>query len=355
METKQKNVKLKPDITKLKGKFRFNIRKCWIIYNAGDDEGNYNWPADKNYHHNALLAKIINLLNRRGFKVRPDETKDKVIRPEYKYGINKYGIEVNIHTYPAGFEIQFYQNVTEPENSNGGQYDFDKYERMPYLLKLSVTAEINAIIKLAGKFVKPINEGRKENAVEFILDRFQTNSFTKHHIKTLEDNAALMSDHDRAYNSDDRDKVKISNGDIKYFYERNRLMRGKAYHNINNMWWVILNDTEVKNMSSGSLFDFVPGTPFRKELTTPQKVQKLHTALKTAEQAQKYERCIVLRGLLQKYKLYRVWSLKWAKWWGPNCGGYTSDINQAGVYTHEQITGNPTYFNNLLTTEARPV
>jgi hypothetical protein len=46
--------------------------------------------------------------------------------------------------------------------------------------------------------------------------------------------------------------------------------------------------------------------------------------------------------------LYRILSVKWTEcrqtnpsgediWWGPNSSGYTSDINQAGVYTEEMI------------------
>ncbi len=363
METKEKTKKknlIKPDITKLTGNFRFDISRCWISYTPGRDDDS-NIPSQKGsfvdhiYNHHALWLKIISLLNRRVFNVVADQRVDKCIRKGYKYGKNKYGIEMKTNIYPNGFEMQFYQNVTKPENSNGGQYDFDKFARMPYLLKLSVKAEILAIEKLVKRFIKVEQCDPKENAVEFILNRFQTSSFTKNNIKSLDEMDSLMSDHDHSYNSQDKNKLKINNGDIKYFYDNKRLARGKAYHNINNMWWVILNDTTVTNISSNQLFDFVPGMPKRLELTTSQKAQKIHTALKTAEANQNYERCIVLRELLKAYKLYRIWSIKWGKWWGPDNGGYTSDINSAGVYTQQDIDKSPDYYNNLTNTEAKEV
>lgn len=360
METKQRTKKAEgqlPDITKLTGSLRYKIETCSINYNVGkDDDSNINFDIFTSWHHYALWNKIISLLNRRGLNVVADQKVNKSIRKWYKYGKNKYGIEFKTNIYPAGFEIKFFQNVTKSENCNGGEYDFDKYNKMPYLLKLSLRAEINAIVKLAGRFIKIENYDRKTDSTEFILDRFRTSSFTRNGIQSLSEIDSFMDEYNRSYNSIDHNKVQIKNGELKYFYNHKRVLtRGIVYHNINNMWWVILNDTEVTNEACQRLFDFVPGLPLKKELTTPEKVQKLHTALKQSEAKQKYERCIVLRGLLQKHKLYRVWSLKHNTWYAPLSAGYTSDINKAGVFTHEQITGNPSYYNNLETTEAREV
>lgn len=53
--------------------------------------------------------------------------------------------------------------------------------------------------------------------------------------------------------------------------------------------------------------------------------------------------------------MYYLLSLKWSKredlyvWWGPNDSGYTTDINQAGVYTEEQINSRKNYYSNTST------
>lgn len=58
-------------------------------------------------------------------------------------------------------------------------------------------------------------------------------------------------------NNKDRDGKIIYNGEIKYFRDRytGRLQRGKVYHHINNMWWVISNDTKVTNVADFEFFD----------------------------------------------------------------------------------------------------
>lgn len=52
---------------------------------------------------------------------------------------------------------------------------------------------------------------------------------------------------------------------------------------------------------------------------------------------------------------YYLLSLKWSNgkekyvWWGPDNSGYTEDVNQAGVYTEEDIAKRPLYYRNTST------
>lgn len=62
-----------------------------------------------------------------------------------------------------------------------------------------------------------------------------------------------------SYNGLDRDKKVLRNGDIKYFRHWNGyLYRGRIYHNINNMWWVIVDKYTVRNIAAFDLFDLGP-------------------------------------------------------------------------------------------------
>jgi hypothetical protein len=60
-------------------------------------------------------------------------------------------------------------------------------------------------------------------------------------------------------------------------------------------------------------------------------------------------------------KVYHIFSLKhspWgneAVWWRPDDDGYTSHIDQAGVYREELINARPEYYNNGTDTIAIPV
>lgn len=54
-------------------------------------------------------------------------------------------------------------------------------------------------------------------------------------------------------------------------------------------------------------------------------------------------------------KEYYILSLKWSNgketyaWWGPDNSGYTNDLNQAGIYTEEQLKSRPLYYKNTST------
>ena len=57
-------------------------------------------------------------------------------------------------------------------------------------------------------------------------------------------------------------------------------------------------------------------------------------------------------------KKYYILSLKWsegcelATWWKSDNSGYTRDLNEAGVYTEEQIQSRPHYYDNGVETKA---
>lgn len=59
----------------------------------------------------------------------------------------------------------------------------------------------------------------------------------------------------------DRDRKVIRNGDLKYYRDdcTGYLYRGKAYHNINNMWWILQPCGTVRNVAAFELFDLQEG------------------------------------------------------------------------------------------------
>lgn len=198
-----------------------------------------------------LLFKIFSLLNSLGFEIQTDQEvlkKYSTLVATHWEGC-KGDLLFKSRIYPAGFELEFYQEVNT-KNRNGGYYDFDKYEMMPYLVK----CEFNIIRKKIKELLD--QEGfvdESEPDFKYAYDNVM------HRIKSCchyKEGKELPEYEIPSYNAKDKNDKQIYNGQVKYFRGRKgRLMRGTVYHNINNMWWVILNDKEFTNEAAFHLFD----------------------------------------------------------------------------------------------------
>ena len=233
------------------------------------------------YPHFGTLYRIFNLLHDEGFTIENDAEVAKCIRRDYFIG-RRGDLELHAHRYPMGFEIKFYQNIVF-ENPNGGRYDFGEFQKMPYLIRLRFVKYRDKIIALL-KSLEDLEDETKAAprlAEEWIKARYAEEW---HHEQT--DTNFLLSDLDGqtqpAYNGQDRDDKTLHNGDIKYFRHYNgRLYRGRVYHNINNMWWVILDRFTVWNVACFELFDLTPEDSRRRQARPriPEEYQKRRQAI----------------------------------------------------------------------------
>lgn len=337
---------------KTKGTLRIKLHGAWIDFWLTDEER----QVEANPHHN-MWDDINKYFRKRGFTVKADPETLKNYKSLSKD--RRHGVKKDLHfwaeRFGSGFHYEFYQEVNV-ENSNGGRYDFNKYQRMPYMVKLSYRNEAMRLAKYCESIGMNVRIETPMTDIEHIIDSNNTNLHVHGaRIEKLDDLKALMEDYRQDYNILDKNKKQIICGDRKCFYDGNgRIAIGTAYHHINSMWWMVVNG-KSHNISAGDLFDFYPEVPKREPLTKNEKIQRLHSELKKAEGKMNYERCIVLRKLLESHKLYHVWSLKWNKWWGPNNCGYTSDKSRAGVYSQELITQKADYYNDGENTVAKPV
>ncbi|PLR99541.1 hypothetical protein [Bacillus sp. T33-2] len=201
------------------------------------------------------LDKIFKLLRMRGFNIQADQR----ILEEYPILANTHweGSKGNLlfkaNIYPAGFQLEFYQEVVT-ENRHGGYYDFDKFKKMPYLIKCEfiITRKyISHLLELEGYINK--TEPEFMYAADKVMNRIKS---CWHYKEGKE-----LPDYEiPSYNARDKDDKQIYNGQVKYFRDhKGRLKRGTVYHNINNMWWVLLNKYEYTNVASFQLFDLVKG------------------------------------------------------------------------------------------------
>ena len=217
--------------------------------------------------HYPLLHRVLNLMADRGFEVGRDPEIQKhysILNKDHWYG-KKGHLEFKAHRYPSGFELQFFQNKFH-ENPHGGCYDFDKFEKMPYLIKLLFKNEVRYIKNfLESCGVVDISSPVYKTAEDKIKSDFVES--WHHPQKSIDFNLSDLDGQtcEGSYNNTDKDKKTIYNGQVKYFRDRKgRLMRGRVYHNINSMWWVILNKLEYWNIANFQLFDLTPDNNIRK-------------------------------------------------------------------------------------------
>jgi hypothetical protein len=309
-----------------------------------------------------LYLNICNYFKRRGFKVGRDEESYKnypLISKGRKYGI-KNDLEFNSEPSGYGFKFEFYQNIVF-ENSNGGKYDFDKYDKMPYRLKLTYRNEMLRLAKfLESKDVEVFIKVPLNDIQEIIKSDQENTHIHGKNINCLDDIRIYMESeagsYNRGNNSKDKNGKQIVCGEVKYFYDyNNRISRGVVYHHINNMWWVLVHGKR-NNISSFYLFDLFPETPAKKSLGKEAQINRMEKQLRLLEDKRLYEKCISLNKSIAKLQgqenKYRVWSIKHGSWWCANNSGYTNDVSKAGIYLESNINEKQGYYNDGKTNRA---
>jgi len=211
-----------------------------------------------NFPHYQVFRDLLTFMGSIGFYVCSDKTVDECIRKYHFYGRYK-DLEFKADIYPAGFRFQFYQNITF-ENPHGGYYDFDIYKKMPYLIKLELTKTLNKMhAHLIAQDIAEKKTLRFED-FKYAEDKVKAMYVSSWHKPQMDMDFDIADIHGttekESYNICDKEGKTIYNGDVKYFRDYDgALKRGIAYHNINNMWWVILDKFTVKNVCCRDLFD----------------------------------------------------------------------------------------------------
>jgi hypothetical protein len=346
----------------------------------------------------AVWMSVRAHLERRGFVLEPDELtestfnppKDKRARAEYmtwrkswseKHRQGRKGdLEFAGGTSGRTLKVEFFQNVANVKNPNGGRYDFGKFARMPRALRTRCAVEMVTLIRhlqslgytLGGDLREPLTYGVPRVAEGRAMDGFTPlERFNRHwgadRFTRGADGWPLPQECNgcgRAVNRD-RDGAPIAAGDVRAVYHRGRLVQGRVYPDMNNMWTLRLADGTWLAKENAEMF-FVPtyDTPRRKPLTKQDRVAKLDTAIRQALLLKDERRAASARSALAKLtseQLYYVLSLKHSKaadgvltWWGPSDSGYAFRLESAGRYLESEITANRSYYDDGERTRAIP-
>lgn len=222
-----------------------------------------------------------------GFRFHQDPQIKKQYRTlaQYHHHAQRGDLQCAAEVYCAGMRFEFYQD--------GGRYDYDKIKKMPYLIRLRFQWMRARICKLLDERGFACTD---EPVCATAYDWVQ-----RERAKLCEFQGADFYDEKRrySYNILDADNAELRDGEVRYFYDYyGHLGRGRVYHHINNMWWVVVNRDCHLNLANFNLFAWRPGLPRREPHSNPRKC--LESELEKAVKAQNFERAIVLRELLKK-------------------------------------------------------
>lgn len=236
-------------VTRKTADIRLIRENCFIGYKKKDDQKCIDSFNVATYPHKHIWDETISFLKGQGFRVFQ--------QPQFKKGGDydslgdkhisgsKNRLFFDSEVYPAGFRLEFYQNINR-DNKNGGQYDFDKYKKMPKkqrtLFNLTVKKLIAHLVeKFDLKFYDQSNlQFPPLTAEQLILKHLSENCWDDRVFTSMDEIEGTMSDYDHNQNSTSGVKDTLKCGEVRYFedYQHN-IRKGKVYHYINNMWWEV--------------------------------------------------------------------------------------------------------------------
>lgn len=266
-------------------------------FHEHDTSLNFWWETTQDSLINKVRNSIVRHLRVRGFKVRLDANTRKHYRSicrNYHEGA-KGELRFKMNLSGRHLELIFFQNLVYT-NPNGGQYDFDRRQKMPYLIGKQYELERKKVADLIfGLTGCTLRLDRKLIGIDLVISRR----------KEMEDfhGSNFYVKPPQPYNSRSATGRTVKDKDVVYFvdYMTCRWSRGIAYHNINNMWWVLLPSGQVRNMASFDLhyrdeIDDLRG----RSITRDDIKRKLRSLLDEAVAAEAFERAIVLRNTIKK-------------------------------------------------------
>lgn len=231
----------------------FSVYDTILSFINNDEQPCDDWLRYK-FQHYGLLHRIFNMLRDYGFEICNDMEISKIIRKDHFAGV-KGDLKFKASRYPRGFKIEFYQEVVTV-NSNGGYYDFDKFQKMPYLINKRYTLTVNRISSFLSEFAQNISKPDCRTAEEKVKYAYVQSCHYPQKSMDFDLSELNGTTCEESYYNTDRDGKTIFNGELKYFRDhKGYLNRGIVYHDLNNMWWVILNDTEIAKVADFELFD----------------------------------------------------------------------------------------------------
>jgi hypothetical protein len=183
---------------------------------------------------------LIRLLRRHGFSVRPDEhVKKNYPSLSETHRVGRYRgehLEFSLESNGIHTEITFFQELVK-ENPNGGKYDFNKFSKMPFLVRLRfqwIREKIREFLEGRGLPLQSKVESPIPDPLAWFNDGWSSNRFDRGEDGWPSDKVL------KSWSRKDANGEIIGHGDVVHFRDHSgHPVRGLAYGGINGMWTVV--------------------------------------------------------------------------------------------------------------------
>lgn len=225
-------------------------------------------------------------------------------------------------------KVEFWSVTAPQDNRNGRRYDFDKMTRMSYLDRLRVELEFERICRWL-ETLAPVKASRSAEHHLAPMQRIE-----KRYAESWHTDKALGHPHwNYDYNRKSSDGMLLEHGQTVWLADRKgRIIRGRAYYNINNMWWVIAGG-KLLNKGCHAVYASPPAD-LRTKQNERERRTRLEQQLSVAVARMDFRRAEILKGLLFGGEpAFLIWARDHHAFYRSQYAGYTTDRINAGKYT----------------------
>lgn len=225
-------------------------------------------------------------------------------------------------------EVEFW-SVTAPQvNRNGREYDFDKMQRMAHIDRLRVELEFRRIVSWV-ETLAPTTVTRSADRDLPPMARIEKSYAESWHSDKQLGRPVCQYD----YNRKSVDGRLLEHGQTVWLPDRKgRMIRGQAFYNINNMWWVIAGG-KLHNEGSHALH-CSPPADVRTKRNDRARRNRLEAELAIAVRRMQFDRAQILKHIIfGREPAFLIWSRKDSAYYRSQYAGYTTDTISAGKYT----------------------
>lgn len=289
-------------------------------------------PNDPSFR-SEIYGVLIHDMRARGWAIRHDpETHKRFNCISHSKRLGARGtLRCAIQVSGRVVEVDFW-SITAPQvNRNGRRYDFDKMRRMSHIDQLRVELEYRRITTWLGTVAKVEVSRRYER------DLPPMQLIEKRYAESWHSDKALgrpVCNYDS--NRKSKDGALLEHGQTVWLADRKgRIIRGTAYYNINNMWWVVAGG-KLFNEGSHALFSTQPAD-LRTKQNERARRSRLESELAIAVERMDFQRAHTLKQILfGSEQTFMIWARDHQAYYRSNYAGYTTDRIHAGKYTRAE-------------------